>query len=98
MSVRRLTRRAARRILAAMDLTLDRVADLLGLDPKESRCPRRKRRRRSILTLKIKGGIDLLELARRGAAWAYRKLEERRREGTAEDPRLEAALSREGEA
>lgn len=96
MSVRRLTRRAARRILAAMDLTLDRVADLLGLDPEESRHPRRKRRRRSILTLKIKGGIDLLELARRGAAWAYRKLEERRREGTAEDPRLEAALSREG--
>ena len=80
-----------------MDLTLDRVADLLGLDPEESRHPRRKRRRRSILTLKIKGGIDLLELARRGAAWAYRKLEERRREGTAEDPRLEAALSREGE-
>lgn len=96
MSVRRLTRRAARRILAAMDLTLDRVADLLGLDPEESRHPRRKRRRRSILTLKIKGGIDLLELARRGAAWACRKLEERRREGTAEDPRLEAALSREG--
>lgn len=97
MSVRRLTRRAARRILAAMDLTLDRVADLLGLDPEESR-PRRKRRKRSILTLKIKAGLDLLELCRRGAHWAYRKLEERRREGTAEDPRLEAALSREGEA
>lgn len=92
-----MTRRAARRILAAMDLTLERVADLLGLDPEENSRPRRKRRKRSILTLKIKGGIDLLELARRGAAWAYRKLEERRREGTAEDPRLEAALSREGE-
>ncbi len=63
-----------------MDLTLDRVADLLGLD-REDR-PRRRRRRKSVLTLKIKAGLDLLELARRGAHWAYRKLEERRLRGT----------------
>ena len=76
-----------------MDLTLNRVADLLGLDREDRPC--RCRRRNSVLTLKIKAGLDLLELARRGAHWAYRKLEERRLRGTAEDPRLEAALSRE---
>lgn len=87
-----MTGRAARLTLAAMNLTLDRVADLLDID-RPGRRPRR--RRKSILTLKIRAGLDLLELARRGAAWAANKLDERRRRGTADDPRIEAALARE---
>lgn len=73
-----------------MNLTLDRVADLLNIDR-----PGRRKRRRSVFTLRVRAGVDLLELGRRAAGWLRTRWDEHRRKGTAEDPRLETALSRE---
>lgn len=76
-----------------MHLTLDDVAGLLGIEQ-----PGRKRRRkRSLFTLRVRAGLDLLELGRRGLERLQQWRDARARRGTAEDPRLEAALSREGE-
>lgn len=75
-----MTRRTARLTLAGMDL-----ADLLDLDR-----PRR-RARRSPFYLRVRAGIDLLELARRGCALVRKRLDARRRRGTSDDPRLGAA-------
>ena len=51
--------------------------------------------RRSPFYLRVRAGIDLLELARRGCALVRKRLDARRRRGTSDDPRLDTAQARE---